>query len=243
MEKRKYDAKYFADDFPEWKRKRDSLMGRLVYRKVSFYFSSICANMGIQANAVSIFSVLVVLLASGAYLFHTQPLAIFGAVLLNFWAILDDVDGNLARSVKKQPFGEFVDAFSSYLLMALLGISLSVYIYFNGGLFVKSNQMWVLVLGAVTSNSDTFMRLAYQKYKIEDPSVDNKISDSKPLYSRIKEALWPILGFNENTAFLMLVLAVLNWNDIALLYFFIITFIPCLAICGIYIFKVMKISK
>jgi len=55
----RYTAEYFRKDMPEWKKKKDPIFARFFYRPVSFYISAICANMGIKANVVTIFSVFV----------------------------------------------------------------------------------------------------------------------------------------------------------------------------------------
>lgn len=84
----RYTAQYFRDGLPEWKRRKDPVMVKLVMRPLSFYVSAFCANRG---------------------------------------------DGNLARSVKPQPFGGFVDSESSYILVALLGSCLGISAYNGGG--------------------------------------------------------------------------------------------------------------
>ncbi len=68
------------------------------------------------------------------FLFCRYECNIIGALLVLFWHLLDCVDGNLARSVKPQPFGGFVDSESSYILVALLGSCLGISAYHGGGL-------------------------------------------------------------------------------------------------------------
>ena len=52
----KYTAKYFSDNMPDWKKKKDSILCRLLYRKISFHISAFAANHGISANTVSYLS-------------------------------------------------------------------------------------------------------------------------------------------------------------------------------------------
>ena len=117
----KYTAKYFKDNMPEWKRKKDAFVVKKFYRPISFYGSSFAANHGISANTVSYFSVIVAIIGCILFLFDSKGLCICGAVLFSVWSWLDCVDGNLARSVRKQPFGEFADSMSSYILVGLMG--------------------------------------------------------------------------------------------------------------------------
>ena len=126
-----YTAKYFKDNLPEWKYKKDSLPGKLFYRPVSFYVAAFCANHGISANAVSVFSTVVAFTACMMFLFARYELNILGAVLVSVWGILGCTDGNLARCVGAQPFGEFVDAESIYTLMCFLGAVLGISVYFT----------------------------------------------------------------------------------------------------------------
>ena len=160
----KYTAKYFKDNMPEWKRKKDPILVRLFYRPVSFYLAAIAANLRISANTVSYFFVLLGIIAALLFLINNITVQIIGAVLINVWLVLDCVDGNLARSVKKQPFGEFADGISSYILVGLMCTCMAVSSYFNGGLVVPAGCIWVVLLGAFASEADTLMRLIYQKY-------------------------------------------------------------------------------
>lgn len=121
--------------------------------------------MGISANTVSYFSAVVAVVASGLFLFNSFITHILGAFLIKVWLLLDCVDGNLARGVKKQPFGGFADGISSYLLVGLSCTTIGVATYFEGGLLVQTGNPWVILMSALASSSDSLMRLVYQKYK------------------------------------------------------------------------------
>ena len=82
-----------------------------------------------------------------------------------FWLLLDCVDGDLARSVKQQPFGDFVDAMSSYILVGLLGMSVGFSCCANGGIIFKKGDFVIILIGAFGSSADSLMRLIYQKYQ------------------------------------------------------------------------------
>lgn len=161
----RYTAEYFKQGMPDWKRKKDPLFVKIIYRPLSFYVSAIVANNGIMANDISYFSSLVAIVSCSFFLFNNYYLHIAGAVLMNIWLLLDCVDGNLARSVKKQPFGEFADAMSSYILVAFMCSAVAVAVYYEGGVLVPPNSHWIIYCGAIASSSDTLMRLIYQKYK------------------------------------------------------------------------------
>ena len=170
----KYTGKFFKESMPEWKRKKDPILVRLFYRRVSFYLSAFLANRGVTANSVSFFSVIIGAASCILFLFPYKLCHIGGALLINVWLTLDCVDGNLARSVKKQPFGDFADAISSYILVGLLNSALGVAVFCTGGILVKAGNLWMIYLGALASASDTLMRLVYQKYKNTERDLQDK---------------------------------------------------------------------
>lgn len=159
-----YSISYFKHSIPTWKRKKDPILSRFFYRPLSFVGASLCAKVGISANTVSYISALVAVVASLLFLSGSYAYCIIGAVLINFWLLMDCIDGNLARSVKKQPFGEFADAMSSYILVALICPCMAVAVYHEGGVLFECGNLWIVIIGAFAGMSDTLMRLIYQKY-------------------------------------------------------------------------------
>ena len=164
MENKDYTIKYFRDALPEWKRKMDSIPVRFFYRPMSFVVSSFCAKCGISANTVSYFSAVLGIIGCLMYLFNLTLCHIIGAICINIWLVLDCTDGNLARCVKKQPFGEFADALSSYLLVAGMCVSIGYAAYHEGGFLIKQGTPWIILLGASASISDAMTRAVYHKY-------------------------------------------------------------------------------
>ena len=161
----KYTAQHFRDGLPAWKRRKDTLLTKLIFRELSFYVSAFCANLGISANSVSVFSSFVAIISCAMFLFGHYALNIIGTVIIFFWYLLDCVDGNLARSVRPQPFGEFVDAESCYILGGLLGVCLGVSVYQTGGFWGFQGSPWIIFFGALASICDILVRLIYQKYQ------------------------------------------------------------------------------
>ncbi len=150
---------------PEWKRKKDPPLSRIFYRPCGFALAAVCANAGISANTVSYLSIAEGVLACALMIPDSYVLRIAGAVLVNLWLVLDCTDGCIARSVRKEPFGEFADGISSYIVVALLGGALGMAVYAEGGRIVAPGCAWMLYAGCLASVSDTLMRLIYQKYR------------------------------------------------------------------------------
>lgn len=55
---------------------------------------------------------------------------------MNIWLITDSADGNMARSVGGKPYGDFIDATSSYAMVGFIFPGLGWAIYKDGGLIV-----------------------------------------------------------------------------------------------------------
>ena len=180
MEK-KYSAKYFRDSMPDWKKKKDPWIAQVFYRPLSFYISAFCANRGISANSVSYFSMLVAIAACACYCMSCHTIHIIGAIIVNIWLLLDCVDGNIARSVKAQPFGEFADAGSSYLLISFIYITMGYALYNEGGLLFEKGEVIILLMAGFATSFDSFARFLYHKYKDGLKSLKEKYPNAVSL--------------------------------------------------------------
>lgn len=165
MEERNYSIKFFHDSLPEWKRKIDSIPVRVFYRPASFVMASVCTKMGMTANTVSYISGIIGLVGCVCYLLNIYCLNILGAVLINFWLVLDCTDGNMARCVKKQAYGEFADAVAGYVLIGFMCTCIGFAAYMEDGLLVKAGNPWIILLGAFGSAADALTRATYNKFK------------------------------------------------------------------------------
>lgn len=159
--------------------------------------------------------------------------------------------GNIARSVRKQPFGGFADSISSYILVAFLCTALGIFSYINGGLIINKGNMLILVLGAISSTGDTLMRLVYQKYKASemelveegrlkkeyDKRVDNNQSNS--ILVRIESDF----GVGGILPILVLLGVIFNFVDIVVIYCFLYYFLASVLMISKYIIKSIKRTK
>ncbi len=236
---------------PEWKRKKDPVLSRIFYRPVAFFFAAKMANMRISANSVSYFSAIIGIIGSFLFLIDHYYCRIGGAIFINIWLILDCVDGNLARSYKKQAFGEFADGISSYLLVGFLCTSIGFSVYQTGGVILSKGIPWVILLGAFTSSGDSLMRLIYQKYrselvKLENANLVEKEEDVRNDHSKVTslkvriEAEFGIGGF---LPLFILVGVIFNFLDIVLIYCFLYYFFSFLVSSLIFINKAIQTSK
>ena len=96
----RYTYKQILDSLPVKKNSNSSWWVKLWVRKVSFFFTFIFINLGFSPNAVSVFSIFITLLACICYMLPNMGCVITAVVLVNFWLVLDCVDGNIARCRK-----------------------------------------------------------------------------------------------------------------------------------------------
>ena len=224
----KYTAKYFSDNMPDWKKKKDSILCRLLYRKISFHISAFAANHGISANTVSYLSAIEGIIACILFLIPNYYSNIAGAFLINLWVILDCVDGNLARSVKKQPFGGFADGISSYILVAFMCTCMGFAVYNDGGFFFSKNNVLIVLIGAIASTSDTLMRLIYQKYKSNEReladqgilTIQKDVRNDHSKVNSIRVRIESELGLGALCCLVLLIMTIIHALDIMVLFYF-----------------------
>lgn len=246
--KKKVTAKFLRESMPEWKKKKDPILVRFVTRPISFYISAFLANLGINANAVSYFSGYIAIVGACCFLFDSHKMNILGSSLVFLWLILDCVDGNLARSVKRQAFGDFADATSSYILIGVLITCLGFAAYNEGGVFFSKGNPWIILIGAFASSSDTMMRLIYHKYKENEREladigvlkVENDVFKDHSKVGSWKVRLNMEMGIASFLMALIIITTFLNALDIAVLYCF---FYYGSSFIGTYVVYVRKAKK
>lgn len=247
----KYTYGYFKEGMPEWKRKKDPVLSRIFYRKAAFGLAAICANLGISANSVSYFSALVGIVACLCFLPPVYGAHIVGAILINVWLILDCTDGNLARSVKSQPFGEFADGISSYILVGLMCTMMGAAVFFEGGMLVKAGNPWIILAGALASSSDSLMRLIYQKYKntereMADKGIVKIENDVRTDYSQVgsfRVRVEAELGIGGLLPIAILFATIFRTLDLIVIYCLAYYGASCVLASLIYIRKAIKVTQ
>ena len=159
----KYSLKQFVSAHPKWKKKRDAILTRYIYRPCSFVIAWMFANLGISSNAVSRLTMLWGILACLIYLIPGKLAGVMASGMVFIWIILDCADGDLARTVGALPYGEFLDAAGGYILNGLLFNILGYRAYFDVNSVLYHDPIIVLA-GAIAASSDSISRLIYQKY-------------------------------------------------------------------------------
>lgn len=246
----KYTAKYFKDNMPEWKRKKMHLWCRNFI--VLFLFMDLVLQQIMELVLIPYHT----FRDCSDYRVHFVPfdskgLCICGAVLFSVWSWLDCVDGNLARSVRKQPFGEFADSMSSYILVGLMGSAMGIAAYNFGGTLLKPGNAWIILLGALASSADSLMRLIYQKYKNTEKELSEKgvleiENDLRKDHSKVgsfRVRIEETLGIGGILPLLILLATIFNGLDLVIFYCFVYYGGSAVAVIIILATKAIKKAK
>ena len=212
--------KDIVSSLPEEKVKQDGIWTRFVLRPISFPVSWLTLNMGLSPAFVSYFSG--VLAVAGGALFawpmeNVYPyipaypcLAGIGIILLNIFSVLDCVDGNMARVLKKAgPWGGWADAVMGFIAYTSVFFSTGIYLFWKTGL------PEVLLAAALTSSANLLSRVAYQMYKnIVGESAHGSVSFERSLAENvgITGFLMPLLLIFHFTDFLPGMWGILIFN-------------------------------
>jgi phosphatidylglycerophosphate synthase len=153
---------------------REDLWIYYVIRKISFYPTWLFLRLGINANQATYISIIVEVFGCSFLAFGNYGSRIIGALLVNFWIVLDCIDGNIARYREaSSDYGEFIDALGGYLLNAILFLSVGIGAFrypessfrFVNRIFVGNlGETILVVLGAWGSLAMIFSRLILHKF-------------------------------------------------------------------------------
>lgn len=161
----KYTYREIKESLTKKKNSRSSLWVQLWVRKASFPVTYIFINTGWSANMVSVLSWFVIFAAAVLLSVNNFICMLVGAVLTNFWLVLDCVDGNIARVKKVKTFmGDFFDAIAGYGPFSFTTVALGIAAYNTTFLVPEDYKYWLLVIGGIGAMANLYMRLVHQKY-------------------------------------------------------------------------------
>lgn len=161
-----YSLKTIIKSLPKKKNSKSSLWVKMIIRKLSFLFTFIFINLGFSAWAVSVLSVFVAITGCVFLCINSFLFRLLGVILIEFWLVLDCVDGNIAR-VKKtsSEMGEFIDALSGYFVTAFVYFSIGVAAFHTSFLSIFKNwNLYFIYLGSISTVCGILSRLIHQKY-------------------------------------------------------------------------------
>lgn len=201
------------------KEKKIHLLRECFTDQYLFCFLAFFCEIGLTPNQVSFISLIIAFAVCGCFLTGNKVWYLIGAILMNIWSITDSADGNMARSVGGKPYGDFIDATSSYAMVGFIFPVLGWAIYREGGLLVPAGAAWIILIGAYTSSCDTMVRLFFQKMKNNTSEIQMKeIADGKLTVQEVlEEANAPKSTFMKLFTRVDSELSMGGWNLVAIL--------------------------
>lgn len=252
----KYTYKQILDSLPVKKNSNSSWWVKLWVRKVSFFFTYMFINLGFSPNGVSVLSIFVTLVACALFMIPLKGTIMVAMILINFWLVLDCVDGNIARCRKlKTAYGEFVDDIGGYYTVAFVYLAIGVCAYNFGGVFFKQNTMWLIVMGAVSSLCDILARLIHKDYEhFADKTLTEterqeknshesyEVTDKKSL-SYIRRRIGKEIGISGSFMPLVILCGVFNAYDIMTIFYFLFNSAALMATTVLFVYKADKYDR
>ena len=252
----KYTYQQILASLPVKKNSNSSWWVKLWVRKVSFFFTYVFINLGYSPNGVSVLSIFVSLVACSLFMVPTRGAVITAVVLINFWLVLDCVDGNIARCRKqKTAYGEFVDDIGGYYTVAFVYLSIGVCAYNFGGVFFGQNNMWLIVMGGVSSICDILARLIHKDYEhftdktlTEDERKEKnrhesyEVTDKKSI-SYIRRRIGKEIGISGSFMPFTILSCIFNSYDLMTIFYFLFNGAALLVTTILFIYKADKYDR
>ncbi len=136
------------------RREADTYHGRYFARHISIYITYFCLLLGLSANTVTFISLLIGMLSVVFFSLGASSFIIWGIILLQFWYILDHVDGEIARYNKTVSLsGEYFDHINHYLIHPTIFFALGI------GLYNLYKAQVYLIMGSASGLSILLIRV------------------------------------------------------------------------------------
>lgn len=252
----KYTYKQILESLPVKKNSNSSWWVKLWVRRVSFFFTYIFINLGFSPNGVSVLSIFVTLFACVLFMVPARWAVIVAVILINLWLILDCVDGNIARCRKqKTVYGEFVDDIGGYYTVAFVYLSVGVCAYNFGGVVFGQYNMWMIILGGVSSICDILARLIHKDFEhFTDKTLTEserqeknshesyEVTDKKSL-SYIRRRVGKEIGISGCFMFFAILCCIFTAYDIMTIFYFVFNGCALMATTCLLIYKSEKYDR
>jgi phosphatidylglycerophosphate synthase len=124
----------------------DGLVDRYFNRPAGRILSRLLVHTAVTPNQISVFATIIGLISAALFATGTAATALAGALVLQLSAIVDCIDGDLARALYKQsPFGKWLDIGGDQVVHVAVFLGLGV------GLWRAGSAAPVVVLGIVAA--------------------------------------------------------------------------------------------
>lgn len=162
-----YTYDHIVKSLPRNKSSVSSFWVKAVARPLSFFFTFIFVNLKCTANFISILSGIVSIVGCILLAVPSTAAMVAGVVLINFWIVLDCVDGNIARVTHQSTrMGEFFDAAYGFIICAFDFLAIGIAAYNWSDTLFGEKAVANIIIGALACSFNILPRLVYQKYTV-----------------------------------------------------------------------------
>ena len=214
---------------PMSKREAESKNYWVVYvvRPLSVWLTIPFVNTTVKPTTITLVSVYVSLIGFFLLAFGNSMLvSLLGWLFFFLWAVLDGVDGNLARcqkSCSKQ--GELWDAFGGYTTLVLIYMAVGIAAFYDDNIIRLFDNYWCLILGGLTSVLSIFPRLILQKKKaIEGETKSVKSLAEKKDFGLVQTIALNLLSCSGAMQVVVLLAILTQTLNLFILLYFVLNF-------------------
>ena len=215
---------------PESKKKEErcNFWVYLVVRPLSVLITAPLTNTKVKPTTITKWSIASLIVGFFIICFaRTIEWTLVGWTFFFIWAILDGVDGNLARCTNQcSHLGDLWDTMGGYLSMVLMYFSLGVYAFFDNNLFDFNEKYLLLILGGGTAIMSIFPRLILQKKKNY-----NIASEAVRAYTEVSSfSITKMIATNliSPSGFMQIIILVglcFHFSNILIAFYFVVNFV------------------
>jgi phosphatidylglycerophosphate synthase len=171
----KYTLKDIINSLPPEKRRTNGYWDRLVVRPVSYPVTWLALACGFSPNTVTWISVFVVLTGSALFAITNGVFQWAGIGALFIFSVLDAVDGNMARTIKKpNPWGSWTDATGGYIAYTATLLALGIAVERAGSFYGPAGLC--IFLGGFSAASNMLMRACVQSRRVFQAAAEGAAS-------------------------------------------------------------------
>lgn len=149
------------------KEEKKNILDAFFFRKISVFCTIPISKTNATPTLITQISIVFTMIGFLLLAFgKTMPLKICGYFGFFLWALLDEIDGNIAR-LKNQcsSLGDLWDTMGGYAAMILIYFSAGIAGFYDNSMLVYCENYWLLVFGGATAIFSIFPRLMMHKKK------------------------------------------------------------------------------
>jgi phosphatidylglycerophosphate synthase len=124
------------------------LQAKYIARPVSYRLAWLFIRLGVTANAITVLTLLVVIVGGMCIGFGTYTSVVLGAIIMTIGYVLDYVDGTVARATNTiTNLGRYLDRTCDEVVETIIPISVGVGLYVSDCAFLGMSPLFYLILG------------------------------------------------------------------------------------------------